>query len=198
MNGRLSDRDRRAVVIGGVSSVLIVSAVFVLGPGFDRLTEVRESVDRERALLAREEALLGEARAFPAELAMAEDMAERYRPALLAGADPLSSTRSLIADLEEKARASRVRIIGNRIAPLDRSTGLPGHVAVAIEASGDLQGVLSFLWRIERGSTLLRVEEVELRPSDEAEFSTGMLDAASPLPMWLRARVVGLPSEEDR
>lgn len=156
----LSPRDRRALALGAIVLALLILWRLVLAPGVDEFTRVRAAVAAERAILARELALLASA----SERTLQADALVRslvtYTPRLFrAGAAPE-------AHLREIAEASNVavRSIERIVSPDQDLTAFSvvRPVELSFEGESDLEGALSLLGALETDALLFVVEFLDL------------------------------------
>jgi hypothetical protein len=175
---RLAARDRRAVLIGlaVLAPVLLYSAA--VRPYRAALGTVREQIEVERALLQREEALLA---AAPRMTDLATSVGSRAEQAALrlvrAPNLPLAEAE-VTGMLESVAAMSRVllqemRGVEARRGRSDEPTGRLRPLRLAVRGESDLEGVLTFLQRIEQSPLLLRVVELSIEPAYEGNSRSG-------------------------
>lgn len=164
----LSPRDRRAIVLGLVVLVPALLWVGVVRPYRAYLEELHERTAAERALLTRERALLARADALPAVLADAESAAQRLELRLVRAPNTPLAEAELTSYLESVATASRtllkdIRAVGMRRAEPDAAGDLR-PIRLAITAESDLEGIVTFISRVENSPLLVRIGEFSLEP----------------------------------
>jgi hypothetical protein len=163
----LAPRDRRAILLG--VAVLAPALVYVLGvrPYREALAGVRDRVQAERELLARELALLESASDLPGAILRAEEAAGRAEARMLQAPSAVLAEGELTDLLEGSAFRSRVLLEEIRTGELARGEEPPPGLSVIrlhLRGESDLQGVLTFLGEIERSHILLRVRGLALEP----------------------------------
>lgn len=167
---RLTDRDRRALLLGAL--VLAPALSFTLGvrPYVATLTSARQALDAQRDLLRREIQLLRESEVYPEMAHRAERALRTETPRLFDAPDALSANGALAAYVRERAREHRV-LIQQTESKSARPAGR-GVLAVEIEirAQSDLEGHLSFLHALENGPKLVRVEQIGVDPGSRFGF----------------------------
>jgi len=163
---RLTRRDRRALLIA--SAVLIPVVLFrgVVQPYVRARAALGERVRTERDLLARELAVVDEARSLPerrarADVALAADAAR-----LLPGADPYAATAELVGYVGELARRSHV-LVRDLQSRAPATEGGLAQIQVELRGQTDFEGVLRLLLALERGSRLVRVDALAVEGSGE-------------------------------
>jgi hypothetical protein len=173
--GRISARDRRAILLG--LAVLLPAFLWILAvrPYRAALAETRDVLDTERALLAREEALLASAPMLPAALATAEAAVSRAELRLVRAPNAPLGEAEVTSYLQDIAGLSRVLLQEMRGLETDPDVEQPEDVAafrLAVRGESDLQGVMTFLHRVEESPLLLRVVEVSMEPVIERPRSS--------------------------
>lgn len=169
----LAERDRRAVIIGLAVLLPALLWVAVVRPYAASRAELHERIATERALLEREESLIAAAPELPK---LAERAAERAATAsqrLIHAANMPLAEAEVTAYLEDVALLSRVLLQEARSVDPPRGeeeeTGYVRPLRLALRAESDLEGVLTFLQRIESGPLLLHVAELSIEPSVQRE-----------------------------
>jgi hypothetical protein len=163
---RLRARERRALLIGGVVSVVALAIVYGVLP-FARRWQLREDeiateterVERLRGLVAHEDRL----RDVVAERTRAL-AAEPQR--LLAGRTPALAAASLQSRIQEYADQSRVTVSRLDVVGAPNSTpeGLPA-IPATVSAVGDIYGMIELIVLLQRGPVRLELTEVSVRPN---------------------------------
>lgn len=163
----LAPRDRRALRLG--LALVGPMAVWVLGvrPYRAALTEVRDRLAAEHSLLARERALLASGRTLEDAVRRAGERLSVAGERLLRSDDPTLAEAELTRRLEGAAAMSRVLLeevrsvaTGGGVDPAAALT----PVRLSLRGESDLEGLLAFLWELERGPPLVRVVELSAEP----------------------------------
>jgi hypothetical protein len=168
--GRLSARDRRAIRIGTLVLLPALLWVGVVRPYRSLWGETQDRLDAERALLARERALLEGAAALPDSVREAGRQIAAARDRLVDAPTLELAEAELTSVLERLAAASRVLLEEMRgIEPPRSADRLPDlePIRLAVRGQSDLNGVTAFLRRIEESRWLFRVEELSIQPAPE-------------------------------
>jgi hypothetical protein len=168
--GRLEARDRRAMALGVAVLLPVVVWIGVVRPYLGALETVRADLEAERGLLAREEGLLASADQLPGRLEQATLLLEQEAAGLIRVENELLAEARLADALQEEAAGSRVLIQEVRSVQPNPDAPDPayGVIRLGLRAESDLQGLATFLNRIEGSSTLLRVLELSVEPARTA------------------------------
>jgi hypothetical protein len=179
----MTDRDRRALRIGALALVPALLWAGVVRPYRALLEDVRDRTVSERALLERELGILGQAVTLPAALVHATEDAERAELRLVHASNIALAEAELTTYLEGIALLSRVLLQELRgVEPGRGEAALPElrPIRLAIRGESDLEGVITFLSRVERSPLLLRVTGVSMEPEVEARQQNGRAAGAPP------------------
>ena len=162
----LSPRDRRAVGIGALVLFPIVAWTGAARPYLGMLDEARAQLDAERALLAREVGLLASANELPEQLEQSMLLLARESDGLMHAENALLAEARLSDIMQDLAARSRVLIQEVRSIENDPTSVAGGiHTArLGVRAESDLEGVASFLNRLEGGTVRMRVLELSVQP----------------------------------
>jgi hypothetical protein len=173
----IAPRDRRAVVAG--LAVLLPALLYVAAvlPYRAALGELRERTAAERALLEREEALLALAPSLPRALEEVQDRAARASLRLVSAANVPLAEAEVTGFLEEIATLSRVLLQEMRGVESRRGEALAADalrpIRLSLRGESDLEGVMTFLRRIESAPLLMRVVELSIEPQYEGSARGG-------------------------
>lgn len=165
----ISGRDRRAVVIG--LAVLLPALLWVsaVRPYRAAMSSLNDRVETERALLEREEALIAAAPDLPGLAGQARERSARATERLVSAANMPLAEAEVTAFLQDVALLSRVLLQEVRSVEPPRGeeepTGALRPLRLAVRGESDLEGVLTFLQRLETSPLLLRIAELSIEPS---------------------------------
>ncbi|MEX1183302.1 MAG: hypothetical protein WEF86_08690 [Gemmatimonadota bacterium] len=169
---RLTARDRRAVLLG--LCVLLPALLYVgaIRPYRGMLQELRDRTSVEGALLQREQALLADAGVIGGSAGMLHVRADDASRRLVHAANVPLAEAELTALLETLASLSRVLLQEMRgvqppRAGTDGTSAVLQPLRLALRGESDLEGVLTFVQRIESGPLLLRIVELSMEPAGE-------------------------------
>ncbi|MGH7503326.1 MAG: hypothetical protein ACREL7_16490 [Longimicrobiales bacterium] len=181
---RLSARDRRALRFGLAVVVPALFWVFMAKPYINALADVRDRLSAERGLLAREEELLAAAPSLPDEIIAAEVEAVRANDRLVVAANPPLAEARITEWLEQIAGLSRVLLLEMSAEDVAREEIEPGAlepIRLIVNGESDLEGVMTFLLRVEESPLLLRVRELLVEPQVERPRSSRRRDDDEPV-----------------
>lgn len=193
----LADRDRRAVLIGLAVLMPALLWIGVARPYRAALSQLETRVASERALLEREEGLLAAAPEMPARAEAARERAAHATQRLVRAANMPLAEAEVTGFLQDVALLSRVLLqeVGSVQAPREEQeeTGSIRPLRLSVRGESDLEGVLTFLHRIETAPLLLRIAEISIEPAPQREDEARM-DGAVQVNLVLHAFV---PAETD-
>jgi hypothetical protein len=174
---RLAPGDRRAILLGLAVLVPALLVVTVVRPYRAALLDLRERTAQERSLLQREQALLAEGATLPGSAAAAERRAQRAAGRLVRAANVPLAEAEVTGFLESVAGLSNVLLQELRGIETRRGepvvTGNLRPIRLSLRGESDLEGVLTFLHRIETSPLFMRVVELSLEPQYEGSARTG-------------------------
>jgi hypothetical protein len=170
-----SPRDRRAVLLGALALLPALLWIAAVRPYRAALEDVRARTAVERALLEREEALIAGAAGTAGYEAM-QETAQRAALRLVSAANVPLAEAQVTGFLEELALLSRVLLQELRgVEPRRGETydGTLQPIRLSVRGESDLEGVMTFLQRIEHSPLLMRVSELALEPQYEGSARAG-------------------------
>jgi len=158
----MSERDRRALVMGSTIIGLSLFGVFGVKPFLKALSDDRERLVSERETLGRERAAVDAARRNPHLQQVADSAMRAMAPRLFEGQDDGIAGAEL--DLWVTDVAHRSRVFLPTVTTRTGSTSAAGIRMLRSEIRGesDLRGILTFLRALETGDKLVRVERIDL------------------------------------
>ena len=172
----MNPRDRRAVLLGLAVLVPALLFVAVVRPYRAALSDMRDRTASELALLEREEALLATAPTLPGNVQEREERARRASQRLVQAANVPLAEAEVTSMLETIASLSRVLLQEMRGVEPQRSragdadsTSTLKRLRLSLRGESDLEGVLTFLQRIENNPLLLRIVELSIEPMYEGD-----------------------------
>jgi hypothetical protein len=205
----LAPRDRRAVIAGALVLVPALLWVGAVRPYYAAMDGLRQRADAELALLQREQALIAGHGAAGTGSAAA-DRAERATLRLVSAANVPLAEAEVTTFLQELARLSRVLL--QELRGVDpRSAGSARRAApespeplrpirLVVRGESDLEGVLTFLQRVEQSPLLMRVTGLTVEPQRESRGAERREDGAITFILHLEAfaqpDIEGAPAAE--
>src|SRR5690606_26661563 len=166
-------RDRRAVIIGLAVLLPALLWMAVVRPYMASRAELNERIAAERALLEREEALVAAAPELPVLVEQATERAQQSSQRLVRAANMPLAEAEVTRYLENVAQLSRVLL--QEVRSVDPPRGEEDEddyvrpLRLALRAESDLEGVLTFLQRVETSPLLLHVAELSIEPSAQRD-----------------------------
>jgi hypothetical protein len=155
-------REQRAVGVAGAALGVWLLINLAVRPYWINLSDMRESLARERGLAAREATLLAESRRFPARYAAIERTTLAEAPRLFPGPDALTASAALARYVGGQAAVNRVMVQQSESRPPEDVGSGTVALRVDVRAVSDLHGVADLLYALEHGSKLVRVEHLVL------------------------------------
>jgi hypothetical protein len=159
--GALMPRERRVLAWGAAVMVAIVLLGRVLPAWRAWERETLAGAAEIEGEAARATATVQRAGQLPGTLKAHEGRLLALAPLLLDGETPAVGSATLASIVSGAAAASSVRI-GSVQLQHDSGGKTFTHVSVRAEATGDVQGITTFLQMLERGPSLLAVHELTI------------------------------------
>jgi type II secretory pathway component PulM len=158
----LSTRDRRAVVLGAAAFAPMLLWLLVIAPFTRRLAETHDRLDRSTELLGRELRIVRSAREY---VAMRPEVQRRLADAqrhLIYATSDASARATLVGVVDERARASDVDVTSVNATADSAASGALRRVSVRLSGTGDMEGILTLIGKLEVGSPFLTVSQIEI------------------------------------
>jgi hypothetical protein len=172
--GKMSAKDRRAVVVG--VSVIVAALLLVRGiPAYrGALTDTRDRLASERDALARERAAVTAASRNPQLQHLADSAMRAATPRLFEGRDDVMASAELVTYLSGLTRQNRVLLQDAQTRPATASPSGVRTLHVDIRAESDLRGILALLQALERGGKLVRIDRIDISRNPRGMSDPGM------------------------
>jgi hypothetical protein len=164
---RMSHRDRRALTLGALLLIPLLTWGLGVRPWMAAVEELRDRSRVEQGLLARERAALREAPDLPARLEGLAGELRRHDARLVRAGNLALAEAEVAARLQAMARTHRVHLEELRgVQPRPGAEPPPGLAAIRLSLRGesDFQGVLDFVHALEADDLLLGVESLSIQP----------------------------------
>jgi hypothetical protein len=200
----LSPRDRRAVRLGAWILLPALLAGLVIRPWAAALIEGRAVNERQRTLLAHELRLLVDTSRDRRELAIARRALDESAPRLFSGAEAVTASAELARYLAQLASRSALRVeqtetvLEDTVRTAARSVDSPSNVdtdtsgqplRVVVRAHGNARAIVAFLYALEQGPKLVRVERLAISHGIAgAEADAGVLTFTATVSGLARSR----------
>jgi type II secretory pathway component PulM len=186
---RLSDRERRVVLAGGLISAAALAFVGIVRPVAHRWSARQVAYAASVEQWTRLVTLSAEATRLRGALA-GQGGAPGYEGELLTGATPALAGSNLQGLVQRYAAEAAVELdrVDAAVAPGLEKQGLVG-IPILIQARGDIFGLSALLRRIEEGEKLLLVDEMTVNGNAEGVLSQG---SGTPLALSWTVKLHGL------
>jgi hypothetical protein len=156
----LRPQDRRALLLGGVAVVLMLGWTRVARPAVERMRVGERTLTEQRALLARERALLAVAPALPVMQRAAERTLAKEDARLFAG-DSVGATAELTSYVVDVANEVEVRLTSVEARAPSAERGVT-TLLVDARGEGSWSHVLDFVAALEGSEQLVDVRSVRV------------------------------------
>jgi len=179
----LTPRDLRAIGIG--AAVLVPALLWVLAaaPYLRAVQGARERLEQDRALLAREQALLAEAGSYPKAFDDGAAKLLAAAPRLMGGDDDAAAAAAVAGYVRRLGRMAPANVTRVEPAPSRDAGGGVTALPVAVSGEADLEGLLTLLHMLETGPKLVDVSELRIE-SSAPPAAPGGGAAYSPSPFY--------------
>lgn len=167
MTPALTDRDRRALALGGfvLFAAILLRIWSPMAAVLTHRAELNQSLSDRLVWLHQRET---QPTAVRAELVRVERRLARLDSLLLPSGSPAHVSSELHAIVRDAAEAAGLVLISSTSLPDSVPTGPLQKAIVRLEAHGDVSGVLQFLLLIELAPGLLDVRQLAIAAEDPA------------------------------
>jgi hypothetical protein len=162
----LATRDRRAVGLGAVAFAPMLLWLLVVAPFMRHLHETHDRLDRSSEMLRRELRVVRSARQYAAVRGEAQRRLAESQQRLIYATSDASARATLVGVVDERARTSNIEVASVDATGDSTSAGPLRKVSVRLSGTGDMEGILTLLGALERGSPLLVISQLEIEASD--------------------------------
>ena len=172
----LSDQDQRALTLG--ATVILISLGVLRGvPAVtSSLTDVRIAAVSERRALADARALVEASPRMRDSLVARRQRLNRALTAAITASDPTAAASTLGAIVSAAARDVNVTVNAVRLRPDSDAKGF-SRPRVAVDARGDVSGLVQLLLLLEESTSILSVAELAVTQAEPG--STGRAEDLS-------------------
>jgi hypothetical protein len=161
----LATRDRRALVLGGAAFAPMLLWLLVIAPFTRRLSDTHDRLDRSTELLGRELRIVRSARQYVAlRPEVQRRLADAQRRLIYATSDA-SARATLVGVVDERARASDIDVTAVDATADSTTAGPLRRVSVRLSGTGDMEGILTVIGKLEAGLPFLTVSQIEIETS---------------------------------
>lgn len=166
MNPRsLSTRDRRALTLGGAAFAPMLLWLLVVAPFARQLSATHDRLERSSELLRRELRIARSAPQYLAARAEAQRRLDDAQRRLVYATSDASARATLGGLVDERARASDIDVTSVDMTADSAATGVLRRVSVRLSGTGDMEGILTLIGKLEGGPPFLAVTQIEIEAS---------------------------------
>lgn len=159
---RLSKRERSLALLTVLILLLFVGKFAVVTPFLERRNWVKQQLESQPQLLAKNRRYLGQREAMLAALEAARADVKAQEPKLLTGDTPSVSASDLQETVQALATREGTQVITTRVLNPE-STGSFSKIAIQMEIGGQIQQVANLIKGVETSPKLLVIDEVNVR-----------------------------------
>ncbi len=177
----MTGRDRRALVLGGVTVLGAVLGLRVVPWSVRRVVVAERELREQATLLARARADLTEAPTLSDSAALLSRTVVGLAPKLLSGDTPAEAVADLSGRLQLAASRNQAKLERTDQLPDSGAAGRLRRVRVHAALESDIRGLIGLLQAVETGDAVLSVEDLRVVAPD--------LNSANGAPEVLRLEV---------
>lgn len=159
---RLSRRERSLALLTVLILLVFVGKFAVVTPFLERRDWVKQQLESQPQLLAKNRRYLGQREAMLAALEAARAGVKAQEPKLLTGDTPSVSASDLQETVQALATREGTQVITTRVLNPE-STGSFSKIAIQMEIGGQIQQVANLIKGLETSPKLLVIDEVNVR-----------------------------------
>ena len=159
---RLSKRERSLALVTALILLGFVAKFAIVTPFFDRREWVKQQLESQPQLLAKNRRYLAQKETMLAALEAARAEIKAQEPKLLTGDTPSVSASDLQETVQALATREGTQVITTRVLNPD-AAGLFSKIAIQLEIGGQIQQVASLIKAFETSPKLLVIDEVNVR-----------------------------------
>lgn len=159
---KISKREKRLVLVGGVAVLAYVAFVYVVEPFVTVQLEVRKQVQERQALLERHRPLASERARYRRKVQALEAPLRQAETLLLRGDKVPLVAAHLQGFLHELGKGAGLAIVRENVPP-PREVEMLIEVPVELSLRGGLKSVRDFLYRVQTAPHLLTVPKLVIR-----------------------------------
>lgn len=159
---RLSRRERSLVVVTGIIVMVFIAKYAVITPLLERRAWVREQLESQPQLLAKNLRYVAQKEAMLAALESAREQIKAQEPKLLTGDTPSVNASDLQETVQAMAAREGTQVITTRVLTPE-TVGSFSKIGIQLEIGGQIQQLASLIRGIETAPKLLTIDEVNVR-----------------------------------
>jgi type II secretory pathway component PulM len=159
---RLSKRERSLALLTVLILLVFVAKFAVVTPFLERRDWVKQQLESQPQLLAKNRRYLGQKEALLAALEAARAGVKAQEPKLLTGDTPSVSASDLQETVQALATREGTQVITTRVLNPE-AAGSFSKIAIQMEIGGQIQQVANLIKGLETSPKLLVIDEVNVR-----------------------------------
>jgi len=159
---KISKRDRKVLVIGGLSAVVVLVVIYVALPFYENLSVIEDSLAQKRRMLGQSIRVIENESVYEEQEAQLEAELSDLRAQLLGGSDPVLAQNQLETVVRGLADENGVTI--SRSTPLqEKKIGTHySRITVQLNLQGGVPEITNFLHAVSMHQKFLQVEEFSM------------------------------------
>jgi hypothetical protein len=169
----VTERDRRALVLGGLAVAAAVVVLRILPWGVRRVVAAERELGQRAALLGHTRAQLEQVGAMEDSVAQVTHAVGAVAPKLLSGNSRAEAGADLAARLNGIASRHQVKLERQDQRPDSGAAGWLRRMVVRVTVESDIRGIAGLLRALAAGDAALSVEQLNIVAADPGAPSTG-------------------------
>jgi Type II secretion system (T2SS), protein M subtype b len=159
---KLSKRERSLVIVSALILLVLIAKFAIVTPFFERREWVKNQLESQPQLLAKNLRYLGQKDTMLAALEAARAEIKAQEPKLLSGDTPSVSASDLQETVQALASREGTQVITTRVLNPEPA-GSFSKIAIQMEIGGQIQQVANLIKGLESSPKLLVIDEVNVR-----------------------------------
>ncbi len=168
MIDKLNEKDKKALIVGGICLALYISIKFIAFPIYSSGEEKRQQIENKVFFIKKYYEILNQKAFYEQKRKANESIKNALAKRFLNKEKPALAAASLQKILEGYSKQSSVVIESARIEKPKYISGLLS-VPVEISVRSDLKNLIRFLYLIENHEKFMIVEELTIRRSNKSD-----------------------------
>ncbi len=168
MINNLSEKDKKALIVGGVCLFIYISIKFIISPIYSSGEETRQQIENKVFFIKKYYEILNQKAFYEQKRKANETIKNALAKRFLNKEKPALAAASLQKILEGYSKQSSVAIESARIEKPKYISGLLS-VPVEISVRSDLKNLTRFLYLIENHEKFMIIEELSIRRSNNKD-----------------------------
>lgn len=159
---KISRRERRILIAGGITAILIILVTYLILPFIDSYTSLNEQLTRQGKLLTESVQVIRDKQLYKERLDQTDRDITRLNRQLLDGSDEVTAQNQLETIVRELAEFSQITI--SRSFPIQGRVTEDRYASITVEITvdGGLDNLAGFLQAVSTHTKYLRVDEFNI------------------------------------